>query len=79
MKDKITVRTPPRGKTRVYRFQTPGPSFSFYPWVTLIGAELIEAKDNKRIHELMNELKVECLRLKVNFEAKIYINENNKI
>lgn len=24
-------------------------------------------------------LKVECLRLKVNFEAKIYINENNKI
>lgn len=79
MKDKITDRTPPSGKIRLYRFQTLGPSFSFHPWVILSGVELIEAKDNKRFHELMNELKIECLRLEVNFEAKIYKNENNKI
>ena len=72
MKDKIRVRTPHSGRIRIYHFQTLGPSFSFYPWVTLIGSELIEDKDNKRFHELMNELKVECLRLKVNFEAKVY-------
>lgn len=72
MKDKIRVRTPHSGRIRIYHFQTLGPSFSFYPWVTLIGSELIEDKDNKMFHELMNELKVECLRLKVNFEAKVY-------
>ena len=57
---------------KMYIFQTPGPSCSFSPMVTLKGFEKIEGKDNKRFHELMNELKYECLKLEVHFESKIY-------
>ena len=60
----------------LYRFQTPGPSCSFSPLVTLKGFEIIEGKDNKRFHELMNELKYECLKLEVHFESKIHSNKD---
>jgi len=63
-------------KVLMYRFQTPGPSFAFSPLVTLKGFEKIEEKECKRFHELMNELKIECLKLEVHFEAKIYNTED---
>ena len=59
-------------KVLMYSFATPGPSTSFRPIVTLKGFEKIDEKNNKRFHELMNELKYECLKLEVHFEAEIW-------
>lgn len=56
----------------LYKFATPGPSTSFTPMVTLKGFEKIESKDNKKFHELMNEIKYECLKMKVHFKAEIF-------
>jgi hypothetical protein len=59
-------------KVLMYTFATPGQSIGFgRPMVTLKGFEKIEAKDNKRFHELMNELKYECLKMEVHFKAEI--------
>ena len=59
-------------KILMYTFATPGLSTSFRPLVTLKGFEKIDEKDNKRFHELMNELKHECLKLEIHFKTEIY-------
>ena len=60
-------------KIAIYKFATPGHSMGFgQPMVTLKGFEKIEKKDNKKFHKLMNQIKYECLKLEVHFDAKIY-------
>jgi hypothetical protein len=60
-------------KVLMYTFPTPGISVGFgRPIVSLKGFEKIVDKDNKRLHELMDEIKHECQKLEVHFEAKIY-------
>lgn len=59
-------------KVLMYTFATPGLSEGFgSPMVSLKGFEKIENKDSKRFHELMNELKFECLKLEVHFQGQI--------
>jgi len=60
-------------KVLMYMFATPGMSTGFgRPIVSLTGFEKIEEKDNKRFHELMHEIKQECLKLEIHFKAEIY-------
>jgi len=60
-------------KVLMYTFATPGPSVGFgRPMVSLKGYEKIEKKDNKNLHRLMNEIKIECLKLEVHFKAEIF-------
>ena len=68
---KITIMES-SGKVLMYTFATPGPSGSFRPLVSLKGFEKLDHKDAKRFHELMNQIKYECLKLDVHFEAKIF-------
>ena len=57
----------------MYTFATPGISMGFgRPMVSLKGFEKIEEKDDTRLHELMNEIKIECLKLEVHFKAEIF-------
>lgn len=56
----------------LYRDRCVGSSLSFSPIVSLSGFEKIKDKDDERFHDLMNELKNECRKLKVNFKAEIY-------
>ena len=59
-------------KVLVYNFPTQGLSTSFKPLVTLKGYKKINKKNSSRFHELMNELKYECLKLEVNFKSEIW-------
>jgi len=60
-------------KVLMYTFPTLGISTGFgRPIVTLKGFEKIDKKDNKKLHELMNEIKHECQKLEVHFEANIF-------
>jgi len=56
----------------LFTFQTIGSSVEFRPTVTLQGSEELEGKDTKKLYDLMNQIKLECLNLKVHFESKVY-------
>ncbi len=64
--------TPKDNKVLLYQFDSVGMSSSIPPLVTLKGFDLIEGKDSKKFHELMNQIKFECLKMDVSFEGNIY-------
>ena len=64
--------TPKDSKVLLYQFDSVGISSSIPPLVTLKGFDLIEGKDSKKFHELMNKIKFECLKMDVSFEGNIY-------
>ncbi len=55
-----------------YKSPTPGLSIEFMPMVTLKGYKKLDGKDSAKFHELMNELKIECIKLKVHFKGEVY-------
>ena len=59
----------------MYKFKSVGYSGQFIPMVTVKNFELLKKDSSKEFHRLMGEIKFECLKHGVNFEANLYKNQ----